>query len=90
MSEQRNKGRAPGMTLLGVPMPVELKDKIKKAADLDRRKMADWSRLELEHAADMVIASHASKARAEQETKPVLKVAENEAPYRVGNGKMGM
>jgi len=48
---QRNKSRAPGMTLLGVPMHNELKSRIQTAAKIERRTMADWARLELEKAA---------------------------------------
>lgn len=44
MDTPRNKGRAPGMTVLGVPMSKTLKDQIKAAADINRRTMADWAR----------------------------------------------
>lgn len=49
------------MTVLGVPMPQDLKDRIKQAADIERRTMADWARLELELAAQDVISMHAEK-----------------------------
>jgi hypothetical protein len=52
------------MKMLGIPMPRHLKDRVKQAADLDRRTMADWARLELERAADAVIAAHGASSKA--------------------------
>ena len=57
----RNKGRAPGTSVLGIPMPNELKEKIAQAAALEHRKMADWARLELEEIADAIIAAYQPK-----------------------------
>jgi hypothetical protein len=58
MDKPRNKDRAPGMTVLGVPMHQSLKARIKAASEIDRRTMADWSRIQLEQAAEAVIGSH--------------------------------
>jgi hypothetical protein len=38
----RNKGRAPGQTILGVSMSKDLKEKIKRAAKSENRTMANW------------------------------------------------
>ena len=83
--ETRNKGRAPGVTVLGVPMPQLLKDRIKQAADLDRRTMADWSRLELEKAANAVISA------ASEQSAPMGNVLLNPLPSakHKKNGKTG-
>jgi hypothetical protein len=40
--ETRNKGRAPGQTILGVSMSKDLKEKIKRAAKAENRTMANW------------------------------------------------
>jgi len=40
--ETRNKGRAPGQTILGVSMSKDLKGKIKSAAAAENRTMANW------------------------------------------------
>jgi hypothetical protein len=40
--ETRNKGRAPGQTILGVSMSKSLKEKIKAAAAAENRTMANW------------------------------------------------
>jgi hypothetical protein len=85
MSKPRNKGRGPGMTLLGVPMPGELKAKIQKAATLEDRKMADWARLKLRDAADEVLAKY-MPAPVE-----IAKVAEDvkDYPAKKANGTHG-
>lgn len=67
------------MTLLGVPMSGELKERIKKASDLDDRKMADWARLALRDAADRVLAEHDSSSS--------LKVADDPHPYKSKSAK---
>jgi hypothetical protein len=86
MKTPRNKSRADGMTLLGVPMPEALKGKIKAAAEIKERTMADWSRLALRDAAEAVIAAHAHKQAPQPEPYyPDLKVAEDETPYRTPN-----
>ena len=45
-------------------MPLTLKSKIQMAAEIQRRKMADWARLELERAADAVLDAYASRSAA--------------------------
>lgn len=82
MSNTRNHARGPGQTLLGVTMHESLKAKIKLAADIEERRMADWARIVLRDAADRVI-SEASKKEAlphEQTQKPLAIVAEEHFP----------
>lgn len=66
MEKPRNKARAPGMDFLGIPMKADIKEKIRTAAELKRRTMADWARLELERASEAVIAAHALKTTTPQ------------------------
>lgn len=45
-----NKTRAANKTVLGISMPIELKNKILKHAQADHRNMAQWCVVQLEKA----------------------------------------
>ena len=47
-----NKTRAPDKTVLGVSMPKDLKERIHRLAELDRRNMAQWCVVQLEKAVE--------------------------------------
>ena len=47
---KRNKARASNKTVLGVSMPIELKNKIFKHAQADHRNMAQWCVVQLQKA----------------------------------------
>jgi len=51
---KRNKARASNKTVLGVSMPIELKNKIFKHAQADHRNMAQWCVVQLEKAVGII------------------------------------
>lgn len=51
---QRNKTRAANKTVLGISMPIELKNKILKHAQADHRNMAQWCVVHLEKAVRVI------------------------------------
>jgi hypothetical protein len=44
----RNHNRSESNTVLGISMPKAIKDKIRRAAELDNRTMANWCLVQLE------------------------------------------
>ena len=88
MSTTRNKGRADTQTVLGVSMPKELKDRIKRAAAIENRTMANWC----VHHLDRIVReleSRDSKTSASQTFSRTESVAMNEqdTQYRCANDR---
>jgi len=57
---KKNKDRSEDQAVLGVNMPKELRDRIRKIAEADRRGMAPWCVIQLEKAVEEIEAKMAS------------------------------
>jgi uncharacterized protein (DUF1778 family) len=69
MKKPKSHKRGPDSTMLGVTMSKSLKEKVRLAANIERRTMANFSAKELEKAADEVIRQH--QAELDRKKSPV-------------------
>ena len=79
-----NKDRSEDQTVLGVSMPIELKNRIKAIAHGDHRGMAPWCVIQLETAVAAVEAEISAKASPPIEMPSTLKSVDGEANAKKG------
>jgi hypothetical protein len=58
---KKPKDRSPDQTVLGVSLPKDLKERIRKAADRENRTMANWSAFHLKLVIEQIEAEMKSK-----------------------------